>query len=127
MGNKSLIERISEALRLIPKIPERPWSSGADSTLRRYPDPDDWHDHVELDANAWPQQVERRYSLVPTTCFNCESACGLLAYIDKETGERVGTVDLPGSTRYGMSSWTHEGKQYIIIQLNDGIAAMALP
>ena len=47
--------------------------------------------------------------------------------IDKETGERVGTVDLPGSTRYGMSSWTHEGKQYIIIQLNDGIAAMALP
>ena len=47
--------------------------------------------------------------------------------IDKETGERVGTVDLPGSTRYGMSSWMHEGKQYIIIQLNDGLAAMALP
>ena len=23
--------------------------------------------------------------LVPTTCFNCESACGLLAYIDRET------------------------------------------
>ena len=47
--------------------------------------------------------------------------------IDKETGERVGTVDIPGSTRYGMSSWMHEGKQYIIIQLNDGLAAMALP
>ena len=27
------------------------------------------------------------YTLVPTTCFNCESACGLLAYVDKETGE----------------------------------------
>jgi len=26
-----------------------------------------------------------------------------------------------------MSSWMHEGKQYIIIQLNDGLAAMALP
>jgi anaerobic selenocysteine-containing dehydrogenase len=25
--------------------------------------------------------------IVPTTCFNCESACGLLAYIDKVTGE----------------------------------------
>ena len=24
---------------------------------------------------------------MPTTCFNCESACGLLAYVDKETGE----------------------------------------
>ena len=47
--------------------------------------------------------------------------------IDKHTGERVGTVDIPGSTRYGMSSWSHEGKQYIIIQLNDGLAAMALP
>jgi len=47
--------------------------------------------------------------------------------IDKQTGERVGAVDLPGSTRYGMSSWMHEGKQYIIIQLNDGLAAMALP
>ena len=47
--------------------------------------------------------------------------------IDKETGERLGTVDIPGSTRYGMSSWMHEGKQYIIIQLNDGLAAMALP
>jgi len=23
--------------------------------------------------------------LVPTTCFNCESACGLLAYVDRET------------------------------------------
>ena len=47
--------------------------------------------------------------------------------IDKQTGERVGAVELPGPTRYGMSSWVHEGKQYIIIQLVDGLAAMALP
>ncbi len=47
--------------------------------------------------------------------------------IDKRTGERVGAVPLPGFTRYGMSSWMHEGKQYVIIQLGDGIAAMALP
>ncbi|MCB0083866.1 MAG: hypothetical protein KDE47_23160, partial [Caldilineaceae bacterium] len=25
--------------------------------------------------------------LVPTICFNCESACGLLAYIDKTSLE----------------------------------------
>src|SRR5205085_521061 len=24
--------------------------------------------------------------LVPTTCFNCEAACGLLAYVDRESG-----------------------------------------
>ena len=23
--------------------------------------------------------------LVPTICFNCEAACGLLAYVDKDT------------------------------------------
>jgi quinoprotein glucose dehydrogenase len=47
--------------------------------------------------------------------------------IDKETGERLGAVPIPGSTRYGMSSWVHEGKQYVIIQLQDGLAAVALP
>ncbi len=47
--------------------------------------------------------------------------------IDKRTGERVGAVEIPGPSRYGMSSWVHEGKQYIIIQLNDGLAALALP
>jgi anaerobic selenocysteine-containing dehydrogenase len=29
--------------------------------------------------------VPRRYTLVPTVCFNCESACGLLGYVDKDT------------------------------------------
>ena len=47
--------------------------------------------------------------------------------IDKQTGERVGAVPIPGSSRYGMSSWVHEGKQYVIIQLAEGLAAMALP
>ena len=47
--------------------------------------------------------------------------------IDKRTGERVGAFELPGNTRYGMSSWVHQGKQYVIIQLEDGLAAVALP
>ena len=46
--------------------------------------------------------------------------------IDKRTGERVGSVELPGATRYGMSSWVHEGKQYVVIQLTDGLAALAV-
>lgn len=54
--------------------------------LAAYPPSDRWADWMELDARAWPARVERRYSLVPTTCFNCEAACGLLAYIDKDTG-----------------------------------------
>jgi quinoprotein glucose dehydrogenase len=47
--------------------------------------------------------------------------------IDKRTGERVGSVELPGGTRYGMSSWVHEGRQYVVIQLSDGLAVMGLP
>ncbi|MDH3205984.1 MAG: PQQ-binding-like beta-propeller repeat protein [Gemmatimonadota bacterium] len=47
--------------------------------------------------------------------------------IDKMTGERVGQVEIPGLSRYGMSSWEHNGHQYIIVQLQDGLAAFGLP
>ena len=47
--------------------------------------------------------------------------------IDKQSGQRMGAVDIPGASRYGMSSWVHDGKQYVIVQLSNGIAAYALP
>ncbi len=56
-------------------------------TLSSAPGPEHWDDWVEYDAGAWPRKVERRYSLIPTICFNCESACGLLAYVDKFSGK----------------------------------------
>ncbi|HSL33846.1 MAG TPA: molybdopterin dinucleotide binding domain-containing protein, partial [Candidatus Limnocylindrales bacterium] len=59
-----------------------------------------WDDWVELDSRAWPERREKRYMLVPTTCFNCESACGLLAYVDKETlqvRKFEGNPEHPGS------------------------------
>jgi anaerobic selenocysteine-containing dehydrogenase len=49
------------------------------------PPPEKWDDWVEYDATKWPRKVQKHYMLVPTACFNCESACGLLAYVDKET------------------------------------------
>jgi len=55
--------------------------------LTNFPPHDQWHDWTELDAQAWPKKVERNYTLVPTTCFNCEAACGLVAYVDQESGE----------------------------------------
>ncbi|MDA2946301.1 MAG: molybdopterin-dependent oxidoreductase, partial [Actinomycetota bacterium] len=56
-------------------------------TLTNHPPHERWHDWTELDAKAWPERVERSYTLVPTTCFNCEAACGLVAFIDKTTGQ----------------------------------------
>ncbi|MBL8760460.1 MAG: molybdopterin-dependent oxidoreductase [Phycisphaerae bacterium] len=53
--------------------------------LESFPPLDQWDDWTEYDAAAWPRKVEKKYMLVPTTCFNCEAACGLVAYIDKET------------------------------------------
>ncbi len=68
--------------------------------LAAFPPKERWHDWVELDSRSWPQRVEKRYTLVPTTCFNCESACGLLAYVDRDTlqvRKFEGNPEHPGS------------------------------
>ncbi|MFT7539669.1 MAG: anaerobic selenocysteine-containing dehydrogenase, partial [Gammaproteobacteria bacterium] len=51
------------------------------------PDHDKWDDWVELDPKAWPKKKEKHYRCIPTICFNCESGCGLVGFVDKETGE----------------------------------------
>jgi anaerobic selenocysteine-containing dehydrogenase len=68
--------------------------------LQSFPPVARWDDWEEYDPQAWPRRVSRRYRLVPTICFNCEAACGLLAYVDRDTG-RVqkfeGNPEHPGS------------------------------
>jgi anaerobic selenocysteine-containing dehydrogenase len=54
--------------------------------LASFPPPARWDDWSEYDPAQWPRKVSKHYSLIPTICFNCEAACGLLAYVDKETG-----------------------------------------
>ncbi|MEF8854126.1 MAG: molybdopterin-dependent oxidoreductase [Haloarculaceae archaeon] len=64
--------------------------------LGSYPDPDQWDSWTEYDTDGVPTD----YSLVPTACFNCEAGCGLLTYIDRETGEIEkieGNPEHPGS------------------------------
>jgi anaerobic selenocysteine-containing dehydrogenase len=53
--------------------------------LASYPPVERWADWEEYDPVAWPEKVKRRYALIPTICFNCEAACGLLAYVDQQT------------------------------------------
>lgn len=91
---KSLIERACESLGLIKTIEPSGEPIIAPSglpfeepgKLSNYPPADKWDDWVEYDAESWPRRVKKHYAIVPTTCFNCEAACGLLAYVDKETG-----------------------------------------
>jgi anaerobic selenocysteine-containing dehydrogenase len=76
------------------------YSGPSSAGLAAFPPKERWDNWVELDSKAWPKRVERRYTLVPTTCFNCESACGLLAYVDRETlqvRKFEGNPEHPGS------------------------------
>jgi len=87
----TIIEQIAESLRLIPNLHKKRTNTVDRLTepgkLTKYPPPDQWDDWVEYEAKHWPTREKKHYQIVPTTCFNCESACGLLSYIDKETGQ----------------------------------------
>jgi anaerobic selenocysteine-containing dehydrogenase len=74
--NRVDMEPLHPAARDLP-----PHASG----LASYPPIERWDSWEEYDAVAWPRKVKRRYSLIPTICFNCEAACGLLAYVDAQT------------------------------------------
>src|SRR5262245_51688330 len=79
---------------------ETPYPGTSRIHLSAFPPQERWDDCTELDSQAWPVRKERHYQLVPTTCFNCESACGLLAYIDKDTNQIQkfeGNPENPGS------------------------------
>ena len=55
--------------------------------FRSHPDPSQWDDFVDFESKSWPKKDRRHYWIIPSICFNCESACGILAYVDKETLE----------------------------------------
>ena len=58
----------------------------------------------------------------------------VLHAVDKRTGERLGTVELPAPGQYGMMTFQHEGQQYIVVQVAStserfpgSLAALRLP
>ena len=68
--------------------------------MRKFLESSEWDSLTVLYARDWSLGLERYYSVVPTTCGNCESACGLLAYVDKDNGEVAkfeGNPHHPGS------------------------------
>ena len=84
-----IVEKLSWKLKLLsspkqidgksPDIVELP--SGE---LSAYPPMEKWNNWTEYEAKYWPNEVTKSYDIVPTVCFNCESGCGLIAYVDKE-------------------------------------------
>ena len=100
MSIKDLNKRVSAARKATESRGETFYPGASRVHLASFPPKERWDDWVELDSKAWPERVEKRYMLVPTTCFNCESACGLLAYVDKDSLEIrkfEGNPEHPGS------------------------------
>lgn len=84
---------------------------------------------VEVDTN-WGRRGHPAMMATSTLLF----ATGMTAddrphlfAIDKQTGKRVGQVLTPSLGRYGLMTYLHQGKQYVVIPRNGGYTAMALP
>jgi anaerobic selenocysteine-containing dehydrogenase len=96
----ALGERVSAARAAVEARGETFYQGASRVHLGAFPPKERWEDWVELSSRAWPAREEHHYMLVPTTCFNCESACGLLAYVDRETRQVrkfEGNPEHPGS------------------------------
>ena len=96
----ALGERVSAARAAVEARGETFYQGASRVHLGAFPPKERWEDWVELSSRAWPAREEHHYMLVPTTCFNCESACGLLAYVDRDTRQVrkfEGNPEHPGS------------------------------
>ncbi len=86
----TVIEKIAAKLKLIPDLtpPKTDIPRLMEGTdLTKFPPPEQWDNWTEYEAKGWAKREKKNYRIVPTTCFNCESACGMVAYIDKKTNE----------------------------------------
>ncbi len=106
MSSRSWIQRlenrVSARRRATEARGETFYQGASRIDLASFPPREQWDDWVAADPAAARAggDPQRHYALVPTTCFNCESACGLLAYVDKETlsvRKFEGNPEHPGS------------------------------
>ena len=100
MNLHDLNQRVSAAREDVESRGETFYPGPSRIHLAAFPPKERWDDWVELESKDWPRRTEKRYMLVPTTCFNCESACGLLAYVDRDTlqvRKFEGNPEHPGS------------------------------
>ncbi|NNC63610.1 MAG: PQQ-binding-like beta-propeller repeat protein [Gammaproteobacteria bacterium] len=99
--------------------------------------PDQIKNHPALEGLDIPNTGRRSHAILLTTStllITAEGGAGapLLHAIDKATGERVGSVEMPAQGRYGMMGYLHDGQQYIVVQISSpdhpgSLAALRLP
>ena len=57
---------------------------------------------------------------------NTSDGTPTLFAVDKKTGERLASVEVPAESSYGIMTYVHDGKQYIMLQTRSTLTAMAL-
>ena len=68
------IEKIAQGIGLIPDLSKTKTSEPEmlePSPLCDYPPPERWDDWEEYEAKGWSKKEKKRYSIIPTSCFNC--------------------------------------------------------
>jgi len=69
-------------------------------------------------------------TITPTMLIYSDTATDgtpMLYAVDKASGATMAEIEVPARSRYGMSTWVHNGYQYIILQTGPTLTAMALP
>ena len=66
-------------------------------------------------------------TLLLHTALGEDGRTPVLNAIDKSTGERVGSLEMPGFGMYGMMSYLHEGRQRIVVPIPGALVALSLP
>ena len=64
-------------------------------------------------------------TMLMATGFTSDNQPHLFA-IDKKTGRRIGKVRTPANGQYGIMTYLHQGKQYVVLPVADGYTALAL-
>ena len=76
-------------------------------------------------GNIVPMVVTR--NLLVYSDVNHDGETALLYAIDKQSGDELGRIEVPARSRYRMSSWAHDGYQYLMLQTGAKLTAVALP
>ena len=82
-----------------------------------------------LDTN-WGRRGTAALAATSSLLFTAAQAADnrpMLFAVDKKTGKRVGAVATPRLGQYGLMTYVHQGKQYIVLPVNGGYTAMTLP
>ena len=99
--------------------------------------PERIRDHPALRGIDLPNTGRTGYPVTmvtPTLLLTAEGAGGapVLHALDKRSGARLGTVELPAPGQYGMMGYLHEGRQYVVVQISGNgipgsLVALRLP